>query len=336
MAAIVCFGEFLMRLSAPGKLRLSQTQSLALNYGGAEANVAVSMARFDHDARYITALPDNALGAAARAALMAHGVSVAGPTIEGSRIGLYFLEAGAMGRPSAIVYDRAHSAFATCPADAYDWPTLLSGADRLHLSGISLALGDEAQKATFEAAEYAKNAGVAISFDCNFRASLWKGREREAPALIRDLASRADIIIGGAKDAELLFGVSNDQNAPQESFQRAAAAFLSHTPTISIIAATHRDVHSAGSNTLSGFIADRTGFASAKPVRLNGIVDRIGAGDAFAAGLLHKQQAGAAMQDVIDFALAAAAFKHSIAGDFNLATEDEISDFMAGGTDVKR
>jgi 2-dehydro-3-deoxygluconokinase len=285
----VCFGELLMRLSAPGRERLLQSPRLDMHFGGAEANVAASLAILGHDSAVVSTLPGNAIGRACAGELRRHGVDTAGIVFGGGRMGLYFLSPGAMHRPSEVLYDRAGSAFARAPTDAYDWPHLLAGARWLHLSGIDLALGDTVAETALAAVRTARAAGVQISFDCNYRSNLWEGRTAQAPGLLRGMAA-----IG-------------------------------------------REHLSVDRQSICGRLAVGDAVLTTATHALDGVVDRIGSGDAFAAGILHGLLCDMDDAATLDFALAAACLKHSVPGDVNLMGEADVLAFLAqGGFEVKR
>ncbi len=337
MARIICFGEMLLRLSSPSRERLFQSANLDTNFVGAEANVGVTLSRMGNDVSMVTVLPENAIGNACCDTLHQQGIDTKNIVRQGERMAIYFLETGAMIRPSSITYDRKYSAFSQASGDIYDWETLLEGADWIHLSGITLAVSEGAQKASLEAAKVAREMGVKISFDCNYRPSLWTGREAEGVKIIKEVAAYADLIFGGDKDVQLLFGITRNADNPAESFQRAAQEFFKQCPHSEYVCSTNRTVLSADSNTLAGFIATKDSFAQTKSWDLHNIVDRIGGGDAFAGGALHKLAAGATPQHIIDFAVAASAIKHTIPGDFNITTEAEVEGLLNhSGGDVKR
>jgi 2-dehydro-3-deoxygluconokinase len=337
MKRVVCFGEMLMRLAAPAREPLLRSALLEASFCGAEANVAVSLAHFGLDAAAVTVLPDNALGDACLGELRRHGVDTAAVRRTPGRMGLYFLRPGAMLRPALVVYDRAHSAFASADPAIHDWRTVLTGADWLHVTGITPALGKSAEKALLAAATMAAELGVPVSFDCNFRPALWRGREKDAPRVLRGLAEQAQLLLGGVRDAALLFGADFGAEEPAEGFRRAAEAVLAACPKLRYIAATHRLVHTAEHNELTGYLADRAGMSISGPAPLNPIVDRIGSGDAFAAGLLFGLCEGLGRQRTVEFALAAAALKHSLPGDFNVVSAQEVFDLQQSSSrDVRR
>ena len=335
-ARIISFGEVLLRLAAPQGERLLQNQRLEPSFCGAEANVAVALAGFGHDARLVTALPDNALGAGAQQVMRGMGVTLAADTVAGSRMGLYFLEPGAMQRPASVTYDRARSAFAMIDPARYDWPALLAGADWLVVSGITAALGDHALTALRAAMAAAQGAGVRIAFDTNFRPSLWLGREAEAAATLRELSCEADLLFAGRRAVAMMAGGDFGAGDPEAGFHAAAQAMFGLAPRLKHIAATRRTVHSSSRQDLTGLLADRDGLSVSRTIALENIIDRVGTGDAFAAGVVHGLATGMARDATITFAANCAAWAHSVPGDFLRTSLADIAALGAGGGDVRR
>jgi len=334
---IVCFGELLLRLSAPGRELLFQSQHLQARFGGAEANVAASLAILGHASAMVSALPDTAPGRACAGELRRHGVDTTGILLGEGRMGLYFLSPGAMQRPAEVIYDRAGSVFAGTPAAAYDWPRLLEGARWLHLSGINLALGTTTAQATLAAVRAARDAGVAISFDCNFRSRLWGGRATQAPALLREVLGQVDLMFGNERDIALVLGSTFMQEDGEQRFFAASQQAFGTFPRLRWMAATERDVIDTDTHDLRGHLATREHVLTTRTHRLAGIVDRIGSGDAFAAGLLHGLTTGMHEPAMLDFAVAAACLKHSVPGDVNLLREADMLEFLSqDGRDVQR
>ncbi|HEX8568632.1 MAG TPA: sugar kinase [Caulobacteraceae bacterium] len=334
---VVCFGEVLLRLAAPGAEVLLQSPRLDVTVGGAEANVAVSLARFGHDARVITTLPANPLGAAARDELRRHGVDVSRIQFEPGRMGLYFLAPGAVTRPSEVTYDRAASAFACADPGGVDWTQELQGAAWLHVSGVTPAVGPSAAEAALRAVRAARAIGVRVSFDGNYRAKLWALWDGDGPAIIRQLLEHADLAFVDDRDIVLVLGEDFSQSSGEERRAAAAAAAFRAFPGLARMASTVRVQHGVDDQELSADLYTREGRHSAGPFRLSGVVDRIGGGDAFAAGVLHGLLTGLEDSDSLAFGLAAAALKHSIPGDFNLVGVDDVTALVAGGgLDVKR
>lgn len=330
---IVCFGELLLRLSAPGRTLLLQTPELEVCVGGAEANVAVGLACLGHGVRMASAVPDNALGRAAVAAVRGHGVDTAGVRTLPGRMGLYFLSPGAGLRASEIVYDRAGSSFASAPADAFDWPALLDGATRLHLSGITPALGPAGAAAAIAAVEAAAAAGVPVSFDGNYRARLWEAWDSDPRSLLTRLIAHADILFGNHRDISLLLGAHFSGDGSERRREATEAAFAAF-PKLELIASTARHVDDADSHRIAARIDARDGWHQTDEVLVAGIVDRIGAGDAFAAGVLHAL--GGGIEAAAQSGLALTCLKHSLPGDMSLFRQADIDAFVSGAFDVRR
>ena len=333
---IVCFGELLIRLSSADGEQLLQSPSLHVHFGGAEANVAVSLARFGHHTAMVSVVPPNALGVAAVAELRRHGVDTSGIVTGPGRMGLYFLTPGAVSRPSAVLYDRAGSAFALAAPTTIDWSSALRGARWLHLSGIASALGERAAAANQRAADEALKLGVAVSFDGNYREQLWAASGGDARRLLLGMLATAAIAFVDDRDVALTLGVEL-KGEPLERRRAAAAAAFAAFPRLETICSTIRDADSAQRQRLGGVMFTRERELTARTYSLDGIVDRVGAGDAFAAGILHGRAAGLADQDTLELAVAAAALKHSIRGDFNLVSPSDVEQLVAAKSlDIRR
>ncbi len=330
---VVCFGELLLRLSAPAGQLMIQSPRLDTCIGGAEANVAVSLSRLGHAVSMVSCLPDNALGAAVRDGLRMHGVGTSAIRFAPGRLGLYFLTTGAVLRPSEIVYDRAGSVFTETEPAAYDWPALLKGAAWLHVSGISAATGERGAAATLAAMREARTQGIRVSFDGNYRASLWAARGCDGADTLHELMRQADLAFADQRDFALLL---RRPDLAESSRADAMAAAFAAFPNLSTVAATSRTQLANDHHSLSATMFTRRGHVQASGYQLQGIVDRIGTGDAFAAGVLHGMVRGWSEVRTLEFGLAAAVFKHSIAGDFNLATESQIDAVRSGTLDVRR
>ncbi|MES1200198.1 MAG: sugar kinase [Pseudomonadota bacterium] len=337
-ARIVCFGELLVRLSAPGREMLLQSHQLDVCFGGAEANVAVSLAKLGRTSAMVSVVPDNALGDATRGELRRHGVDVGSVAGGPGRMGLYFLTPGAMHRPSEVLYDRADSAFALASPTLFDWPKLLSGAAWLHISGITPAVSANTADAALRAAKAARANGVKVSIDCNYRAKLWAERQGEARGVLAALVGEADLLFGEQRDIEMITGKAAQNSEDEIERRRHAAALAFATfPNLKRIASTTRKVHNVDHNDLAGVMLTRDGVWTTPSYALTQIVDRIGGGDAFAAGLLFGLETGLSDQDTLDFAVAAACLKHSIPGDFNLVDVDDVRAFLSENKfDVRR
>jgi len=328
---LVCFGEMLVRLSAPQGEMLLQTPRLAAHIGGAEANVAICVSRLGGEAAMATVLPDNPLGHAARDELRRHGVDVSAAKFVAGRMGLYFLTPGAVLRPSEIVYDRAGSAFAE-QADVVAWDAALVGAGMLHVSGITPAVSARGGEAALAAVAAANAAGVAVSFDGNYRSKLWEARGESGAPILKRLLESASLAFIDERDIALVLGATfADRGA-------ACTAAFKAFPKLQRIAATTRTTHAVDAFSLGATLHHRNGnLTQARPLELGNVVDRIGGGDAFAGGLLHGLMKGWAADDALAFALHTAAAKHGQVGDASHASEAQIRALMgAGGKDVRR
>jgi 2-dehydro-3-deoxygluconokinase len=328
---IVCFGEMLVRLTAPAGETLLQTPRLSAHVGGAEANVAIGVSRLGGSTAMATVLPDNPLGRAARDELRRHGVDVANVKFAAGRMGLYFLTPGAVLRPSEIVYDRAGSAFANAKSDTIDWGKALDGASWLHVSGITPAVSKAGGEAALKAVEAAAKAGVKVSFDGNYRSKLWEARGETGQAILKSLLDHASLAFIDERDIALVLGGGTLER--KAAAEKAFAAF----PKLQMIAATSRVTHGVDDYSLGADVFTPGGGFSLEPIGLPNVVDRIGGGDAFAAGFLFAMAKGHGPADALSFALYSAAAKHGQSGDASHASEADIRALMAGGKlDVKR
>ena len=332
---IACFGELLLRMTAPGRELLLQRPHLDVHVGGAEANVAVALATLGHDAAMVSRVPGNALGEAATGYLRRHGVDVAGVAGAKGRMGLYFLAVGAGLRPSQIVYDREGSSFALAGPGDFDWDVLLNGVDMLHMSGITPALGPRSAEAALAAARACAERGIPLSFDGNYRAQLWSRWDSDPQAILTRLVEHADILFGNHRDISLLLGEEFHGDGPERRREAADAAFAAF-PDLRLIASTARHIDDADRHRLSARADMRDAAAQTDEVVVAGIVDRIGAGDAFAAGILHSLSKGEDVETMARTGLALTCLKHSLPGDATLFGEADIAAFMAGELDVRR
>jgi 2-dehydro-3-deoxygluconokinase len=333
MPTIVTFGELMLRLKPPGFLRLPQTTSLEASFGGGEANVAVALALSGHEARYVSALPANPLGDWAVGELRRHGVDTRSVLRQGDRLGIYFLEAGASQRASNVIYDRAGSAIAAIRPGQVDWRQVFAGASWFHLTGITPALSASAAAASLEALTAAKAAGLTTSMDLNYRKKLWT--PAKAGEVMATLMPFVDVAIANEEDCEKVFAIKAGatQVASGELQHRqyldVAAQMRARFPNLTHVAITLRESRSASHNGWSGLLVDRAGH-DFSPRHDLAIVDRVGGGDSFAAGLIHALLAGKDRAQAITYAVAASALKHSISGDFNLVSVAEIEALAAG------
>jgi 2-dehydro-3-deoxygluconokinase len=331
---VVTFGEIMLRLSPPGFERLFQSPLLAATFGGGEANVAVSLAHFGLDSVYVTSLPKHAIGDAVVRTLRAEGVDTSQIVRAGDRVGIYFVETGASQRASTVIYDRAHSAISEMPPDAVDWSAVLEGAAWFHVTGITPALGDRAAASTAAAVAAAKRAGARVSVDLNFRKKLWS--EGRAQATMKPLMKHVDVVIANEEDLQSVLGVEVagadvTRGALDVSGYHAAAEQVTREFGPTIVAVTLRESISASDNGWSAVLWDANTRTLHQSQRyLVRLVDRIGGGDSFAAGLIYSLVTGRSLGESLRFAVAASALKQTIVGDFNRVTVAEV-DALAGG-----
>ena len=336
MKRVVTFGEIMMRLSPPGFQRFGQARSFDVIYGGGEANVAVALANFGLPVDYVTRLPDNDLGDACLQFLRQYGVGVDKVVRGGERLGIYFLEMGAVQRGSKVIYDRANSAIATIRPGMIDWPGVFSGADWFHWTGITPAISAGTAAVCLEAVQTARDLGLTISCDLNYRKKLWKWGKGPADVM-PELVSYCDLAVGNEEDAEKVFGIKApgaDVTAGRldaDQYRHVCAQLASRFPNLKRIAITLRGSLSASHNTWSGVLWDRGSFFQGPLYDITHIVDRVGGGDSFCAGLIYGLHAyGDDAQTALDFAVAASCLKHSIFGDFNLVTVAEVERLLGG------
>jgi 2-dehydro-3-deoxygluconokinase len=334
MATTVCFGEIMLRLSPPGFERLFQSPVLHASFGGGEANVAVSLAQFGHESRYVTRLPANAIGDAALKVLRSEGVRVDQVQRGGDRLGIYFAETGASQRPSTVVYDRRHSAISEISAGSVDWAGILAGAAWFHCTGITPALGSAAAACTREALAAARRAGVKVSVDLNYRKKLWS--EADAQKTMRPLMGLVDVVIANEEDLQAVLGIEvahadvTGGVLNVEAYRQASARVASEFG-VKQVAVTLRESVSASENGWSAVLFDAaTGSFHQSQRYIVRLVDRIGGGDSFAAGLIHGLVSGRDLEATLKFAVAASALKQTIPGDFNHVTMTEVERLVAG------
>jgi 2-dehydro-3-deoxygluconokinase len=333
---IVTFGEIMLRLSPPGRQRLGQARSFDAIYGGGEANVAVSLANYGLPVEVVTRLPLNDLGEACLQFLRQYAVGTEHILRGGERLGIYFLENGAAQRGSKVVYDRAGSAFATLQPGMLDWKKALAGATWFHWTGITPAVSEGAAAVCLEGIQTARDLGLTISCDLNYRAKLWKW-SRPAGEVMAELVALCDLAMANEEDAEKVFAIKapdTDITAGKVSAEKyipVCEQLAARFPRLKTIAITLRGSLSASHNTWSGVLWQPGKFFTAPTYDIPDIVDRVGAGDAFAAGLIYGlNQYSNDPQRALEFAAAASALKHSIIGDFNLATAAEVEALAAG------
>ena len=334
MKAIVTFGEIMLRLSPPGKEKLFQSPVLQVFFGGGEANVAVSLARFGHEVRYVTLLPANEIGDAAMADLRRFGVDTRFIVRRGDRLGIYYAETGANQRPSKVVYDRAHSAIAEARPGDIDWDRVFENVEWFHTTGITPAISQSAADLTLVAVRKAKEKKIAVSIDFNYRGKLWK-YGKSAPEVMGEIVRYADLGIANEEDCQKSLGIDTgiDVSAGKldpDAYGRLTEKVMNAFPNLQRIAITMRESHSADHNGWGAVLRNRKEFIVAKRYEITHIVDRIGGGDSFSAGLIHGLNAFPTDREALDFAVAASALKHSIPGDFNLVSEKDVQTLMKG------
>ncbi|MDZ5781989.1 sugar kinase [Marinococcus luteus] len=334
MARILTMGEIMMRLTPPSHQRLVQTNDFHVYFGGAEANVAMNMSQFGHDASFLTALPANAMGEAAKRRLRTAGVNTTTIVDQGRRLGLYYVEAGYSVKPAEVIYDRADSSVWELAEADLDWEQLLAGVEVLHVSGITPALGPAMHNLTMTALKEAASRGVHVSFDCNFRAKLWS--QEEAKASFEDILPYVDVCFIGHKDFVYLLGMDGDEAFSPEQLERFYEE-AARTYNISLMASTHRTVESASSNSLTGYYYNGSELHASATHSFD-LLERVGGGDSFASGILHGiLQEDWEPKQIVEFATASSVLKHMVYGDSNQFDEAYVLQFVQNQeNDVKR
>jgi len=333
-ARVVTFGEIMLRLKSPGYERLFQSPMLEGTFGGAEANVAVSLASFGLPVSFATALPENAVGDSCLAELRGFGVDVSHVRRQGDRVGIYYLETGANQRPSRVVYDRAGSSIATATVGDFDWDAIFDGASWFHLSGITPAISASAAALCMEGAQVARAKGITVSCDYNFRKNLWKYGKR-APYVMRALVQHVNVGIANEEDCQKALGVEigvdvHAGSLEADQYSMLAQRVLEEFPSLDKQVITLRESKSANSNGWSAVLHNRREFHVSRKYEITDIVDRVGSGDSFAAGLIYGLLAFGDDARALEFAAAASCLKHSIPGDFNRASVSEVEALLTG------
>ena len=338
MKKVVTFGEIMLRLAPPGFMRFFQTTSFDVVYGGGESNVAVSLANYGVPVDFVTRLPNNDIGQCALMEMRKRGVGIDNIIFGGDRLGIYFLETGAVSRGSKVVYDRAHSAMAEIRPGMIDWDRVFDGAGWFHWTGITPAISQGASDACLEAVKVASEKGMTISTDLNYRAKLWK-YEGDREAIMTELTSYCDIILGNEEDAEKHFGIKPEGlDITTQGEQVKAEAFLSvcqqltkKFPKAKKVITTLRGSISASHNTWAGVLYADGQLYQSLQYQITHIVDRVGGGDSFMGGLIYGLlQYPGNDQKALDFAVAASCLKHTIKGDANLVSVDEVEKLLGG------
>ena len=334
MSRFVTLGEIMLRLKSPGHQRFFQSPSLEATFGGGESNVAVALANYGLDAAFVTALPDNDIAEACIREIRSFGVDTSHIVRCGERIGIYFLEAGANQRASKVIYDRTGSAIAQVDASAFDWASIFSGARWFHITGITPALSESAAELSLAACKAARAANVTVSCDFNYRGKLWK-YGRTAPEVMTKLVRHVDVGIANEEDCQKSLGITVDVDVESGEldtikYERLSERVLELYPDMSMIAITLRESRSADRNGWSACLRDANGFRLSRRYEITDIVDRVGGGDSFASGLIAGLQFFEERQQSLEFAVAASCLKHSISGDFNRVSREEVENLMGG------
>ena len=332
MGKIVTFGEIMLRLAPEGYNRFVQASTLGATFGGGEANVAVSLANYGLDAAFVTKLPAHEIGQAAVNSLRKFGVDTSKIVRGGNRIGIYFLEKGASQRPSKVIYDRANSSIAQAKPNDFNWKEILNGVCWFHFTGITPALGDAAAAICLEALKTAKDMGITVSCDLNYRKNLWS--KEKAGEVMATLVPYVNLCIANEEDAADVFGIhakNSDVSSGMISHDgyKEVAKTLSDKFGFKQVAITLRESLSANDNNWAGMLYDGKEYYFSRKYPIH-IVDRVGGGDSFGAGLIYGMIKGFSLQEALEFAVAASCLKHSIEGDYNLVSVDEVKK-LAGG-----
>jgi len=336
---IVTLGEVMLRLKSPGFERFFQSPMLEATFGGGEGNVAASLANFGLPASFVTAMPKNPIGDAAVRYLRSLGVDTSFIARQGARLGIYFLEAGANQRSSNVVYDRADSSISTAQADDFDWDAIFDGAGWFHITGITPAISESAAELALTAVQQAQEKNVTVSCDYNFRKKLWK-YGKTAPEVMGELVKFVDVGIANEEDCQRSVGVSVDADDWEQAvhsgaldtarYEALAKKMFANFPNLKYQAITLRESFSASHNGWSACLYNGKDFFLSRRYEITDIVDRVGGGDSFAAGLIYALHSGMADAGVLEFAVAASCLKHSILGDINLATVEEVKRLADG------
>jgi len=334
---IVTFGEIMLRLATPGYLRFGQANELTATFGGGEANVAVSLANYGMDTDYITRLPNNDIARACLQDLRGRGVGTDHVLFGGERMGIYFLETGAVARASKVIYDRSHSSIAEIQPGMVDWETILDGAGWFHWTGITPAISQGAADVCREAIQTANRLGVTVSCDLNYRKNLWK-YGKSASEVMPELVEGCDLILGNEEDADKVFGIKPegfDVTATQgkvnaAEFESVCRQLMARFPRAKKVVITLRGAINANHNTWGGVLFDGNRLYQSPRYDITHIVDRVGGGDSFMGGLIYGLLTYTDDQQALDFAAAASCLKHTIYGDYNQVSVQEVETLMRG------
>lgn len=335
MAQFVTFGEIMLRLNPPGFRRFLQADSFEASYAGAEASVAISLANYGVSSALVTCLPSNEIGQAAINYIRRFGVDTSFTIRSGERIGVYFLEIGANQRPSMVIYDRAHSAISEMKPGTIPWNQIFSGAKWFHFTGITPAISQSAADVCLEAVRSAREKGLMVSCDLNYRAKLWR-YGKTATEIMTELMPYADMVCGNEEDCEKIFGIKGAdvkvaEEVSPERYSEVASKLVKRFPNLKKVGITLRGSISATHNTWSAVLYDGRKLYTTRKYDITNVVDRLGSGDAFTGALIYCLLAGRSDQEALDFATAASALKHSIMFDPNLVSVQEIESLVKEG-----
>ena len=336
MSKVITFGEIMLRLATPGHLRFAQANSFEATFGGGEANVAVSLANYCIETEFVTRLPENDIAESCLKELRGLGVGTRFCIRGGDRIGIYFLETGAVARASKVIYDRAHSSLSGIQPEMIDWQRIFDGADWFHWTGITPAISDGAAKTCLEAIKAANRLGLTVSCDLNYRKKLWN-YGKTATEVMPELVAGCDVIIGNEEDAEKVFGIKPENFKAEDGmidntrFESVARQLMAKFPKAMKVAITLRGSINADHNSWSSILFNGKELISAKTYDISDIVDRVGGGDSFCGGLIYGLLTYAGDdKKALEFATAASCLKHTITGDYNRATVSEVKSLMGG------
>ena len=331
---VLTFGEIMLRLKAPGQECLFQSPMLEATFGGGEANVAVSLANYGMDAGFLTVLPDNAVAEACKAELRRFNVDVSRIVTGPGRVGIYYLEGGANQRPSKVVYDRAYSAIALAKPGTIDWDRAFAGVEWFHITGITPAISESAMELSLESVKQAKQRGITVSCDLNYRKNLWKYGKRAAEVM-GELANYVDVAVANEEDVQKSLEITTDVvvesgELDREKYRGLGNKVLAAYPNMKMIAITLRESRSADWNGWAACLNDGKNFYVSKKYEIRDIVDRVGGGDSFAGGLIYGLNHFEDKQQALEFAVAASCLKHSVIGDFNRVGAADVEKLMGG------
>lgn len=334
MKRVVTFGEIMLRLKAPGREKFLQSAGFEATFGGGEANVAVSLANYGMDAAFVTVMPDNEIADACKKDLRSFGVDVSLVKTGQGRMGIYFLEAGSVQRPSKVIYDRSYSSISLAKPGDIDWDKVFDGAEWFHITGITPAISDSARLLAFEAVKAASEKGITISCDFNFRKKLWK-YGMKATEVMPELVKYVNVGIANEEDCQKSLGISIDADVESghldtSKFEALSNKVMKEYPSLKYMAITLRESKSADHNGWRACLNDGKKFYLSKKYEMTHIIDRVGGGDSFAGGLIYGLCSYDNPQDSLEFAVAASCLKHTISGDFNRVTVKDVESLMGG------